>query len=111
MTAAPVNVAGATATELDGGTATDSTGGGAAAEAAGVSVDSAGGEPPKVKVFATVSVAAGGGTKTLDVAAAGVGATGVRACAMAFSMYLSIVLGLLVFWLMTIAIPFWQWLV
>lgn len=30
---------------------------------------------------------------------------------MAFWMYLSIVLGLLLFWLITMAMPFWQWFV
>ena len=108
LEAAPVKVAGATPTEV----ATVWTGGAATDVAAG----GGGAPPPKLKdPLADCggggggAVAAGGGGGAVVPAGGGGGILTWGSLA-AFSMYFSMVLGPVGAWLMTMAIPFWQWL-
>lgn len=109
-----MKVAGATGTEL---VATVCTGGAPTSELDGGAPKPP--PPPKAKLSEAVAtggggggggaVAAGGGGGAVAAGGGGGGTETVGSLA-AFSMYFSMVLGLSFAWLMTMAIPRWQWL-
>ena len=101
-TAAPVNVEGCTAVVLVDAGAADSAGGGAAA----VEPNPPPPPPPKLNdpVWAAGEPAGGGG----GALAAGGVVTFTSGIFAALAMYASMVLGELLFWLITMAMPFSQ---
>jgi hypothetical protein len=102
LEAPPVNVAGATGTVCDGGVTVATGGGGSTTEA--------GGWPNATDVSAAGGGGGGGGGGGVPAAGGGA-ATLTRGIIAALAMYCSIVLPEVSFWLMTMAMPFWQWLV